>query len=101
MNHYEKRTMYLKEIDELNEVKSKIERKIQSIHYNINELRNELLQQNKHFLGKKAICSHIDNPHPVECICTYISTLEDCSGIRPHFSRNGKKYLIDTYEWLD
>jgi hypothetical protein len=62
--------------------------------------RKQIEKDNSFLIGKKAICVHIDNPNPVECVCTAIIALDDYSSVKPLFSRNGKKYIIETYEWI-
>jgi hypothetical protein len=49
-----------------------------------------LVYQNEYLIGKKAICTHVEHPKEVECICTAVMCLNDYSGVKPLFSRNGR-----------
>jgi hypothetical protein len=90
----------LKKIDQLNESILSLEKEKQNIYTKLSLYKKEIEKNNSHLIGKKAICTHIDNPNQVECICTGIIALDDYQSIKPLFSKNGKKYIVDTYEWI-
>ena len=90
----------LKQVDELNEKISKIEKEKQSIFQRLSEYKKTIEKDSSFLIGKKAMCIHVDNPNPVECICTAVKALDDYSSVKPLFSRNGKKYIVETYEWV-
>ena len=92
--------LLLKQVDELNEQISKLEKEKKHIYERLQLYKKQIEKDNSFLIGKKAICVHIDNPNPVECVCTAIIALDDYSSVKPLFSRNGKKYIIETYEWI-
>ena len=92
--------LLLKQVDELNEQISKLEKEKKHIYERLSLYKKQIEKDNSFLIGKKAICVHIDNPNPVECVCTAIIALDDYSSVKPLFSRNGKKYIIETYEWI-
>lgn len=92
--------LLLKDIDLLNEAIRKIEKEKQAIYLRLSLYKKTIEQENSFLIGKKAMCIHIDNPRPVECICTAVKVMDDYTTIIPLFSRNGKKYIIETYEWV-
>jgi hypothetical protein len=90
----------LRQIEQLNENITKLEKEKQSIYQRLSSYKKTIEKENEHLIGKKAMCIHIDNSNPVECICTAVIALDDYSSVKPLFSRNGKKYIIESYEWL-
>ena len=90
----------LKQVEQLNENIAKLEKEKQSIYQRLSFYKKTIEKDNNYLIGKKAMCIHIDNPNPVECICTAVIALDDYSSVKPLFSRNGKKYIIETYEWV-
>ena len=90
----------LKQVDELNESIAKLEKEKQSIYQRLSAYKKTIEKDNSFLIGKKAMCVHIDNPNPVECVCTAVIALDYYSSVKPLFSRNGKQYIVETYEWV-
>ena len=90
----------LKKIDLINEEIGILENEKHNIYKKLSDYKKQIEKDNSFLIGKKAMCTHIDNPKPIECICTAVIALDDYKSIKPLFSRNGKKYIIDTYEWI-
>lgn len=98
MNNYPQ--LLLKQVDQLNETIAKLEKEKQTIYQRLSAYKKTIEKDNDFLIGKKAMCIHIDNPTPVECVCTAVIALDDYLSVKPLFSRKGKKYIVDTYEWL-
>lgn len=92
--------LLLKQVDQLNEAIRKLEKEKQSVYLRLSSYKKTIEEENSFLIGKKAMCTNIDNPRPVECICTAVMAMDDYSSVKPLFSRNGKKYIIETYEWV-
>ena len=90
----------LKQVDQLNEQIAKLEREKQQIYQRLSTYKKQIEKENSFLIGKKALCVNIDNPHLTECVCTAVIALDDYSSVKPLFSKNGKKYIIETYEWV-
>ena len=90
----------LKQIDELNDQISIIEKRKQLIYQRLANYKKQIENENSFLIGKKAICINNDNPKPVECECTAVMALDDYSSVKPLFSRGHKKYTVETYEWI-
>jgi hypothetical protein len=91
----------LKQVDQLNENIAKLEKEKQDIYQSLSLYKKIIEKNNEHLIGRKAMCIHIDNPNPVECTCNAVKALEDYSSVRPLFSRKGRKYIVETYEWVE
>jgi hypothetical protein len=92
---------WLKQIDLLNDKISILEKEKQKIYQTLSVYKKKIEKENHFLIGKRAICINEDNPRPVECVCTGVMALDDYSSVKPLFSRNGKKYIIESYEWID
>ena len=90
----------LRRIDQFNDQITKIEKEKQESFQKLADYKRQIEKDNNFLIGKKAMCIHIDNPKEVECICTGVIALDDYSSIKPLFSRNGKKYIVESYEWM-
>lgn len=90
----------LNQIDELNQKILDIEKQKVKIFTMLNEYKKQIEKQHSYLIGKKAMCVHVNNPNPIECICTSVIALDDYKSVKPLFSRNGKKYIIETFEWI-
>ena len=87
-------------IDKMNDQIRTLESQKISVYQKLGEYKREIEKQNSHLIGRKAICVNIYNPKPVECICTAVLALDDYESVKPLFSRNGKKYIVETYDWV-
>ena len=92
--------LLLRQIEQLNEGIAKIEKEKQQIYQRLSSYKKQIEKEHSFLIGKRAICVHIDNPNPVECVCTAVLALDDYASVKPLFSRNGKKYIVETYEWI-
>jgi hypothetical protein len=90
----------LKEIDLLNEKITNLEKEKHSIFQKLAFIKKQIEKEHEYLIGKKAICTHLEHPKAVECICTAVVAKNDYTGVKPLFSRNGKKYIVDEYIWL-
>ena len=91
----------LKQVEQLNVQIAKLEKEKQSIFERLALYKKQIEKDNYFLIGKQAMCTHVDNDKPLLCICTAVIALDDYSSIKPLFSRNGKKYIIETYEWVN
>jgi hypothetical protein len=88
------------QIDELNEKIRKIEENKRLIFVQLALYKKHKEEQYTAFIGKKAICTNYDNAKPFECVCTKVIILDDYETIKCLFSRNGKKCIVESYEFL-
>ncbi len=94
-------TLKTKECDLLNERINNLRKKEQSIRLEISNIKKSIELENKHLIGKKAICSNADDPtfNNIECVCSYVHCT-DSFDVAPKFTHKGKKVLVDYYKWL-
>jgi len=90
----------LKQIDLLSDKITNLEKEKHSIYQKLAFIKKQIEKEHEYLIGKKAICTHVEHPKEVECICTAVMCLNDYSGVKPLFSRNGRKYIVDEYNWL-
>lgn len=92
--------LLLKQVDQLNQGIANIEKEKQSIYQKLAFHKKQIEKDNSFLIGKNAMCVHIDNPTPIMCVCTGVVALDDYLSVKPLFSRNGKKYIVESYEWI-
>ena len=90
----------LRELDLINDKISILEKQKQKIYQSLSLHKKKIENDNVFLIGRKAMCVNIDNPKLVECVCTGVIALDDYLNVKPLFSRNGKKYIVETYEWI-
>jgi len=92
----------LKQIDELEEQRRALEKEKQIIYQRLSAYKKDIEKQFSYLIGKKAMCVHEDflESQPCECVCTSVMALDDYSTVKPLFSRNGKKFIVGSYEWV-
>ena len=90
----------LAEIEKINDQIRKLEKDKQVIYQKLSLYKKILEKQYSFLIGRKALCTNIDNEHLSECICTDVMALNDYINVKPLFSKNGKKYIVETYEWI-
>ena len=91
----------LRQVDLINDKISALEKEKHKVYQTLSIYKKKIENDNQFLVGKKALCINIDNPKEVECVCTGVMALDDYSSVKPLFSRNGKKYIIESYEWID
>jgi hypothetical protein len=91
----------LLEVEKINETILSLENKKRFAYQKLSFYKNKIEEDNSHLIGKRAMCTQIDEPKPVECVCTAVLCLDDYSSVKPLFSRNGKKYIVDSYKWVE
>lgn len=90
----------LRDVDLLNDQIRDIEKQKTKIFQKLADYKIQIEQEHSFMIGKKAMCIHVDNERPMECVCTGVVALDDYENVRPLFSRNGKKYITESYEWI-
>jgi hypothetical protein len=88
------------QIDKLNVQIAVLTKEKQAIFNSISNLKKQLEKEHSYLIGRSAIVVNSDNLRSVECTCTAVMALDDCSGVRPLFSRKGQKISADSYEWI-
>jgi hypothetical protein len=91
----------LLEIEILDDKISKLQKEKQSVFLKISDYKKKLERKHAYLIGRKAICININSPKALECVCSGVKCLDDLETIIPLFSRNGKKIIIETYEWVN
>jgi beta-lactamase regulating signal transducer with metallopeptidase domain len=92
--------LLLQELEILSETQRSLEKQKQDIFQKLTSYKKQLEKKNSYLIGKRAMCIHIDNPIPVECICTAVIASDDYETVKPLFSKQGKKYIIESYDWI-
>ena len=90
----------LRQIDKLDEEIAKIQKEKEEIFKKLSAYKKQIERDNSFLIGKRAMCVHIYNPQPIECICVAVIASDDYVSVKPLFNRNGKKYITETYEWI-
>lgn len=90
----------LKQVDRLNEEIRKLEKQKQAIYQRLSLFKKTIEKDNSFLIGKKAMCINADNPNIVECVCSAVIALDDYSSVKPLFTRNGKKYIVESYTFV-
>ena len=88
------------QIDELNEKRIQIEKEKQLIYKKLFDYKRAIEKNYSFMIGKKAMCIKVHETRPVECICTSVIVLDDYKTVKPLFSRNDKKFITESYEWI-
>jgi hypothetical protein len=91
----------LNQIDFINDEILSLKNKEQIIRQEISQIKIKIETENQHLIGKKALCSNISDKlfQNIECVCSAVKCT-DFYDVKPLFSINGKKVLVDFYEWL-
>jgi hypothetical protein len=90
----------LRGIDLINGEISALERERQKLYNELSLVRKQIEKDNSHLIGKEAMCTHIDSHLQIKCVCTAVIAHEDLTGVKPLFSKNGKKFIALDYEWI-
>lgn len=91
----------LKQVDLINIEISELENEKLNIYKKLKNYKIQIAKDHQYLIGKKAMCSHINRKYDVECVCTAVIALDDFSGVKPLFSHNGKKFIAETYDWIN
>jgi hypothetical protein len=90
----------IKQIDQLDEKIATIQKEKDEIFKKLSAYKKQIEKDNSYLIGKKAMCINDTNTNIVECICTAVIALNDYTNVKPLFNRNGKKYIVQSYEWI-
>ena len=101
MDLKEKAILILRECDFINEEIQNLRRKEQSKRVEINGIKKAIENEYSFLIGKKAICSNLDDPSfkNIECICNAV-ICTDSFEIAPLFTHKGKKCSVDIFDWI-
>lgn len=91
----------LRQIEIINEKELLCKREKQFIYDKLNQLKQSLIDKNKHLIGRRANAKSIDHSSPVACICTGIRVADDYETIMPIFDKiNGERLSYDEYKFI-
>lgn len=90
----------LQQIEHINADIELLEKTKHDLYQKLSLYKKKIESDNSYLIGKKAMCTHIENPKPVECVCSAVIAVDIDYSIKPLFKRNGKKYIVDTYKWM-
>lgn len=88
--------------DILEEQIQNLQKKKNLVNLEINALKNKMEREHKHWIGRKAICSHYTdtNLQNKELVCSDVFCTELLEVV-PRFELDGEQVHIDEYYWID
>lgn len=90
----------LRDIDLLSDDIRSLEKKKKDYYEQLKSLKLNIELENKHKIGKKAICDKMGYGKELECICIAVICNNDYDGVRPIFTHAGNKIEYINYRWI-
>ena len=88
-------------VEEIGDTITNLEKERTSIYEGLARKKLKIVLNNNHLLGKMAMCIGFDSPKTFECVCTGVKALDDYLTVKPLFSLYGKKFIVETYTWVN
>jgi hypothetical protein len=92
----------LRQIDLIQEEIDKLKQSQDDIRFELLLLKQKVKDDNKHLIGKKALCSNVTDKtfKDIFCICAGVICNEYYEAIPVFNNLNGKKVHVDYYDWV-
>lgn len=88
----------LTKIEKNNETILELEKQKTALFTSLNSMRKTVENNNKHMIGKTAICTNENDLGSYECVCSAVKCLDNFS-VKPLFNFKGKKFIVTSYKW--